>query len=158
MSSLLQFLKSLLKLINGGRSPAAQESGATLISTLPSPVNLIIDRTTKTADAIFGTVKIGNELICLSMERSGVEIAHDSYEANVEESPHFGFPTPHLTVPGRTYIELHPANYPQQLEGCVAVGQSIDGDALDNSDAAFAHLMTLLPQTFTVTITDSIPT
>ncbi len=72
----------------------------------------------------------------------------------METSPHFGFVTPHLTVPGRTYIEIHPANYPAQLEGCLAVGSSIDNDTLDNSRAAFDRLMPLLPHKFTVTIID----
>lgn len=80
------------------------------------------------------------------------------YIAQLELSPHFGFATPHLQVPGRTYIEIHPANYPTQLEGCIAVGEQIDGDALDNSDSAFSSFVKLLPQNepFLVVVSSSI--
>lgn len=75
----------------------------------------------------------------------------------MRDSAHFGMIVPGIDVPNRTDIEIHPANYPSQLLGCIAVGESIDGDALGNSKSAFGHLMTLLPQTFTVTLLDSIP-
>jgi Family of unknown function (DUF5675) len=86
------------------------------------------------------------------MERTAVAIPTGIYPAQKEPSPHFGFETPHLTVPDRTYIEIHPANYPLQLEGCIAVGTSIDGDSLDNSDVAFQRMMAVLPQEFTVVV------
>lgn len=93
------------------------------------------------------------------MERTAVAIPTGSYSAHLEDSPHFGFPTPHIDVPGRTYIELHPANYPSQLEGCIALGSTIDGDALDNSRAAFDRLMSYLPtdgSSFTLEIIESL--
>lgn len=86
------------------------------------------------------------------MERTAVCILEGTYPARREMSPHFGFVTPHLTVPNRTYIEIHPANYPLQLEGCIAVGTTIDHDTLDNSRAAFGRLMAYLPQEFTVLV------
>lgn len=54
-------------------------------------------------------------------------------------------------VPGRTYIQMHPANFTRQLLGCQAIGNGIkfiDGDnTLDvtNSGPTFAALMNLLP-------------
>ncbi len=104
--------------------------------------------------ATFGTASIGNRFVCFTMERTAVSVPTGIYLADMETSPHFGFATPHLTVPGRTYIEIHPANYPSQLEGCIAVGNSIDNDSLDNSRDAFSHLMALLPQTFRVSVTE----
>jgi len=93
------------------------------------------------------------------MERIAVMIPLGTYTAQLSLSPHFGFETPHLTVAGRTYIEIHPANYPSQLEGCIAVGEQIDGDALDYSDAAFSSFVKLLPQTvpFVVSVTSDLP-
>lgn len=44
-------------------------------------------------------------------------------------------------VPGRTDIEIHPANWARELKGCMAVGQAIDGDTLLYSRAAFAALL-----------------
>lgn len=88
------------------------------------------------------------------MERTAVCIPVGVFEGHLETSPHFGFATPHIAVPNRTYIEIHPVNYPSQLEGCIAVGSTIDGDALDNSRSAFDTLMGLLPQTFLVSVTE----
>lgn len=89
------------------------------------------------------------------MERIAVAIGAGSYAARLEYSPHFERQTPHIDVPGRTYIEIHPANLPSQLEGCIAVGSTIDNDALGSSKAAFEKLMAYLPQEFTVTIVDT---
>ncbi|WP_020408942.1 DUF5675 family protein [Hahella ganghwensis] len=48
-------------------------------------------------------------------------------------------------VPGRTYIMIHPANWPHQLEGCIAPGmnyQIISGkNAVTQSRLAFSVLM-----------------
>ena len=52
--------------------------------------------------------------------------------------------TPHIDVPGRTYIEIHEANYPSQLEGCIAVGDEIDGDAVDDSKSTDIKLESIL--------------
>ena len=133
------------------RCPA---SVAASISTSNDMNDLVITRNPKwtTADALFGEMTFRCEFVCYTMERTAVSIPTGIYPACKEISPHFGFATPHLTVPGRTYIEIHPANYPLQLEGCIAVGTTIDHDTLDNSDAAFQKMMTLLPTTFTVTI------
>lgn len=117
-----------------------------------SPTLLKIERKTMTADALLGEISLNGEFVCYSMERTAVSIPEGLYNAHMELSPHFGFATPHLGVPNRTYIEIHPANYPSQLEGCVAVGQKIDGDALDNSRAAFDTLVSKLPPTFQVLV------
>ncbi len=152
MLSLLEFLNSLLKLVSGGQSPGAPMTAASSTSTSDSPFLLTITRTTKTADALFGDLTIGNDLICHSMERTAVAIPEGSYTAHLRFSPHFGLTLPGIDVPNRTDIEIHPANYPSQLLGCIAVGESIDGDALDNSRAAWDSLMTLLPQSFLVIV------
>jgi hypothetical protein len=41
-------------------------------------------------------------------------------------SDHFQQIMPHIIVPGRTAIELHWANRPTQLEGCIALGTSTE--------------------------------
>lgn len=118
-----------------------------------SPQALVrVERKKTTADAYFGNVFIGEEFVCYSMERIAVAVPAGLYSARMELSPHFGFSTPHLDVPGRTYIEIHPANFPAQLEGCIAVGEAIDGDALDNSRAAFDLVVSKLPQEFQVSV------
>lgn len=51
-------------------------------------------------------------------------------------------------VPGRTYIMIHPANYPPELEGCIAPGRDktdMDGyPAVGSSRDAFDKLMSEL--------------
>ena len=129
-------------------SKSSPLAGAAILKVLRNPA-----MTTK--DALFGDMDYNGERISVTMERTAVAIPEGTYRAHKEISPHFGFATPHLQVPGRTYIEIHPANYPAQLEGCIAVGTTIDNDSLDSSDAAFQKLMAILPQEFTVIVSSN---
>lgn len=102
---------------------------------------------------------IGNEFICYTMENLAHQISSGTYSAQLDKSPHLGYVCPHLQVPDRDAlaggdagIRLHIANYPSQLEGCVALGQVIVADCLEHSALAFDSLMTKLPQTFVVSI------
>ena len=63
-------------------------------------------------------------------------------------SPHFDRMMPHVTnVPGRTAIEIHPASYPKNILGCIAIGNilftpnptSVDDVVLSESDLAFSE-------------------
>ena len=46
-------------------------------------------------------------------------------------------------VPGRSHIEIHPANYPHQLKGCIALGERVSTDckSLIMSATAMQNLM-----------------
>lgn len=44
-------------------------------------------------------------------------------------------------VPGRTDIEIHPANYPSQLLGCIAVGDKQSEDYVGDSRLTFSALL-----------------
>ena len=97
------------------------------------------------------------------MERMAVAIPEGTYSAQLDKSPHLGYVCPHLKVPvrdaaagGDAGIRIHIANTPIQVEGCIATGTCIDGDALDSSRAAFDKMMAVLPQEFSVTV-ESIP-
>jgi uncharacterized protein DUF5675 len=138
-------------------SSNAQESAASSsLTSNPTQENgllrIIRNPAMTTKDAHFGAMVFNGENIGYTMERIAVEIPEGTYPARKEISPHFGFATPHLAVPNRTYIEIHPANYPSQLEGCVAVGTTIDNDSLDNSRAAFDKMMAIVPDEFTVEV------
>lgn len=108
-----------------------------------------------TVDALFGDITYDGEWLGVTLERTAVAIPEGIYTAHLEKSPHFGFQTPHIDVPNRTYIEIHPLNWPSQSEGCVGVGSSKDGDALYNSKLAFDKMMSVLPQNFTVEVMSS---
>ena len=113
---------------------------------------LLVKRTKTTSDAFFGEIYFNGAFVGYSMERIGVAIPAGTYGATLAYSGHFKRLTPHIAVPDRTYIEIHPANWPSQLEGCIAIGSAIDGDALDNSGVAFEKLMKLITGDFTVTV------
>jgi uncharacterized protein DUF5675 len=143
---------------NGESSVAPIASTPLISNSIPSGCAVTVVRQKMTNDALFGTLSVDGKQIGYSMERIAVAISLGQYNAIMELSPHFGFPTPHLSVPNRTYIEIHPANTPSELLGCIAVGQTIDGDALDNSRVVFDALVNLLPATepFLVVISSSI--
>jgi hypothetical protein len=154
-TSLLDALKQMFTGISNG-APMNDVTGTTIAGVPVNTVVLRITRNLQTTDATFGDLRVdgvlGCNFTCKTLERTAVMIPTDLYNAQLSLSGHFGFLTPHLDVPNRTYIEIHPANYPIQLEGCIAVGKQIDGDALDYSDVAFEALIKLLPQTFQVSV------
>lgn len=104
-------------------------------------MEMTLKRETKDQAAINGSLLVDGKYECAAMERTTVAIPPGKYSVEITFSPHFGKPMPLLDgVPQRTDIRIHPANWPSQLEGCIAVGLSHDGDDLDNSAAAFNPL------------------
>lgn len=74
-------------------------------------------------------------------------------------SPHFTsifgreIKVPHLqNVPGRSDIEIHMGNYPEQTKGCIILGHVRDEDSVGDSDTAFFNLMNIVPEEFEVTV------
>lgn len=71
-----------------------------------------------------------------------------------------GYPCPELrNVEGRTEIQIHIANRPEQLRGCIAVGERVgdDQNSIENSGDAFHRLMTYLTGAFPFTLDISNP-
>jgi hypothetical protein len=159
------FLSSLSSSSTGASTPASPTSssnvpasGASSSSTSrttpasQSRLKVLRNPTLATADALFGDMDYDGTAIGVTMERTAVAIPEGSYLARKRDSVHFGMRVVGIDVPNRTNIEIHPANFPLQLEGCVAVGENKDGDALDNSKAAFDRMMTIVPENFTVEV------
>jgi len=92
-------------------------------------------------DAQFGELYIDDNLECLTLERISKIIPSGIYPVSFYFSPHNQSLVPLLTVPNREYIEIHVANYPTELLGCIAVGQTHNDQALSNSRLAFNDLM-----------------
>lgn len=76
------------------------------------------------------------------------------YPYRVATSPRTGKPVIWIdNVPERTAIQIHPANYTRQIEGCTAVGDSVrdlDGDTVPdvtNSEATLYKLLAKIPDT-----------
>jgi hypothetical protein len=123
---------------------------------------LEIRRQQFSANATLGELWVDGNILCFTLEpaqSSGILVQLGSYPARLELSPrlseifHRPFITPRLYgVPGypNDDVLIHPGNYPSQTEGCCLVGLVQGPDYLEQSDAAFANLMALLPAAFTV--------
>jgi hypothetical protein len=156
VSNLFTSLNNPQSRSNGGASQSAQKNAADSISTSTNATNQLRvtrDPSLTVGDSLFGDLDYNGTRICFTLERTEVAIPEGVYNAHLEMSPHFGFVTPHIDVPQRTYIECHPLNYASQSEGCVGVGSSIDGAAVDNSKQAFDSMMAVLPQEFLFVVT-----
>jgi hypothetical protein len=69
-------------------------------------------------------------------------IPEGSYPCKVRYSPHNGCDVIGVDgIPGRTDIEIHPANKPEELLGCIAVGETQAPDFIGNSRMMFNRLM-----------------
>lgn len=113
--------------------------------------------------------------LCVMVERPWLDnqpriscIPTGSYTVQRYESPSKGPVFSVLDVPGRSDIEIHAANWFFQLEGCIAVGDSIEQSeyfgaeypeytgkvlpAVLNSVDTLRMLLKILPSTFILTI------
>lgn len=67
-------------------------------------------------------------------------------------SPHW-YACPELRgVPGRSEIQIHIANRADELLGCIAVGEEVEGESLVDSAHAFDRLMAYLDGAFPFTL------
>lgn len=105
-------------------------------------MNMTLTRKIKGKKGCFGELKIGEKFQCYILERLDTLIPVGVYQIELTFSPRFHHLMPLLNVPNREGIRIHPANYPNQLEGCLAPGtvQSPEEDAIWNSNAAFGPL------------------
>jgi hypothetical protein len=105
-----------------------------------APMIVTVIRTHQTDDGIFGNLAIDmNPFKCLTMELLSLAIPVGAYPVAWMWSEHFQQIMPQIIVPRREAIELHWANIPTQLEGCVALGTEVEilNDRIDESKAAW---------------------
>lgn len=161
MLIILELLKSVLKLVQSGSSKDAPAVSMPVGKEIPSDTTtmLKIERKTLTTDGVFGHLTINGSLVCETVENLGEEIPEGLYDAKLDKSPRLGYVCPHIAVSmrdmaagGDAGIRIHIFNEPQQSKGCIGVGLRVDGDAVDESKAAFDKLMALLPPTFKVLV------
>jgi hypothetical protein len=114
---------------------------------------ITVNRKRKTADGIFGVMLLDfNPFTCFTVENLSKSIPAGIYDLGIDYSPHFNRLMPHIRVPDRDKaanggdagIRIHWANYPSQLEGCIAVGDKEEPDAVDDSIATFNQLFKLI--------------
>jgi Family of unknown function (DUF5675) len=113
---------------------------------------IIVNRQRKTVDGIFGTVSLDtNPFTAFTVENLAKAIPAGLYDVTFDYSPRFNQILPHIHVPvrdqaagGDAGLRLHPANYPGQLEGCIAVGDKEEPDSVDDSRVTFNHLFKII--------------
>lgn len=101
-------------------------------------MTITVQRKTKTSDGIFGILTLDwNPFTCVTLENLNKVLEAGVWSLTYAYSPHFNRQMPLINVPGRTWTWFHWANFPIQLEGCIALGRTVDGDAIDDSVAAW---------------------
>ena len=128
-NDLLQFLFSLFS------KPAQNQ--------IDNKIHLKVLRKTKTNDGIFGELYINDVFECYTVENLKDALPVGIYNLSLYNSPDHGCVCPLLdtTAIGRTYCEIHIANFPSQLLGCIGLGTCVDGDGIDSSGIAFEAFM-----------------
>jgi hypothetical protein len=113
-------------------------------------MKLLLQRRRKTVDGIFGTLTAGG-LICASCENLQKAIPAGTYKIVFDYSPRFQRELPHILVPSRDAaaggdagIRIHPANYPRQLDGCIAPGDREDENAVWDSRDTMVKLLKII--------------
>lgn len=108
-------------------------------------MELTLRREQPIGNAIHGQMTVNNIAVVQTLERLGVEIPTGRYRVVNYDSPRFQRLVPLLLeVPGRTAIEMHGANYPQQLDGCIGVGQERTAGGIRNCAAVVNMLVRLI--------------
>lgn len=106
-----------------------------------------------TDNSTIGELHVDGTLLCYTLELScrkankigKLAIPAGTYEIQMTPSPKFECDMPELlAVPGRTGIRIHPANKPEELEGCIATGLKHDTDAVWDSRKAFNLVLDVL--------------
>jgi hypothetical protein len=88
---------------------------------------IIVTRTNKSQDGIFGTLSIDiDPYKCVTLENLALEIPVGIYPVIYRWSEDFQQIMPHIVVPTRTAVMFHWANWPKQLLGCIALGTEED--------------------------------
>jgi hypothetical protein len=111
-----------------------------------------VQRMHKTADGLFGILTLDfNPFTCFTVENLTKSIPAGLYDIAFDYSPRFNQIMPHIKVPlrdqeagGDAGIRIHPANFPGELQGCIAVGDKQEPDSVDNSRVTFNTLFKLI--------------
>ena len=113
------------------------------------PETMTLNRSIFTDRSTIGEIYLDGKFECYSLELTTRYIPNQKncipagkYEMLMQYSTRFKMDTPHLqNVPGRTFIEIHPGNKPEDTEGCILVGQTISTDWVGSSRAAYKELI-----------------
>jgi hypothetical protein len=116
-------------------------------------MKLKLVRDSSTDDTTIGNLYIEREWFCFTLEDKVREkkiygetaIPAGTYKVVITWSPRFKRQLPLLVdVPGFDGIRIHPGNTHKNTEGCILVGEEVQGEYLLRSRAAFDRLYVLL--------------
>lgn len=92
----------------------------------------------------FGDIILNGIRYCYSLENAELLIPLGEYNGIIYVSPHLNYKVILLeNVPGREFIEIHKANWPRQLKGCISPGLGLLNDGVSQSKIAFDYIMGL---------------
>ncbi len=77
---------------------------------------------------IIGELYIHNTHKYYTLENKEKAIPAGKYRMWIQRSNKFNRDLIHLNVPRRTGIMIHPANHPEELRGCIALGYIADNE------------------------------
>ena len=111
-------------------------------------MELFLKRIIFSDKSTIGNLSVGNEIECFTLELPWKNNQKDvsciptgRYKVVMEYSQRFDRVLPELKkVPNRDEIKIHIANFPEELRGCIAVGQAAGADNLGRSRLAFEAL------------------
>lgn len=116
-------------------------------------MKITIQRKTQTEDGIFGALSLDwTPFTCVTLENKKMALQVGIWPLTFAYSPHFNREMPLINVPHRTWTWIHWANWPEQLEGCVAVGKDVAGDSIETSVYTWNTLFSLIRGMTGVTI------
>lgn len=114
-------------------------------------MTIVVQRTPEAGGAVIGTVWIQGVQTFYSLENASCLIPAGVYRLSLYYSVRNKRIVPLLhDVPGRSYIEIHPANVPRELAGCLAMGVGRGMNAIDHSVVAIETLVKILKPQLTV--------
>lgn len=108
-------------------------------------MNINVIRKIFTENSTIGELFINGELYCYTLElpwkdnQRGIScIPEGTYKVTIDWSNSKKTWLPHvLDVPDRDGVRIHTGNTPEDIEGCILVGQSKGIDTVSNSRKAF---------------------
>lgn len=108
-------------------------------------MTIVVQRTPESGGAVIGTVWINGVQTFYSIENAGCLIPAGLYPLSLYYSIRNKRIVPLLAgVPGRSYIEIHPANRPSELSGCLGMGLGRGMNWIDHSIVAVEALVKML--------------
>lgn len=112
-----------------------------------------VHRVWETTKSVCGKLYVDGQYECVTLEPSRLFpyypghpcIPAGQYRVILTPSPELGYVTPELlNVLGRSFIRIHVGNFPKDVKGCTAVGETHALNTVISSQIAFDKLMTLL--------------